>query len=111
MVIRLMAHGDFLFLDSPPELPVCHGNTASGHPRFLLLEDPGHVVQEPGGAGKHRWTVEIVHVVKEVLGVLIALGGGQREPADGGIPVMRNLFAQKIELAQRILRIRIPLLR
>ena len=111
MVIGLMAHGDFLFLDSSAELAVCDGDPSDGRPLRPILKQPAQMVQELRGTGESRRAAKVVSVVKEVLGVLVALGSGQCEPVDGGGAVLRDLFAQKIELAQRILSILIPLLR
>lgn len=103
MVVGLMAHGDFLFLNSSAELAVCDGDPSDGRPLRPILKQPAQMVQELRGTGERRRAAKVVSVVKEVLGVLVALGGGQREPVNGGVAVLRDLFAQKIELAQRIL--------
>lgn len=48
MVIRLVAHGDFLLLDALAQLAVCEPNGGNGAAGRLFLDDSAHVVQEPG---------------------------------------------------------------
>ena len=95
MVVRLVAHGDFLLSDFSSQLTVHKGDPAARR-RGLLLEDAAHVVEEPGGAGEEGGRV--IHVVKEKPGVLIALFHRQREPADGGFSVLRNILSQQVQL-------------
>ena len=50
MVIGLVAHGHFLFLNPPPQLTVRDGDPSGGSHWRLLLEYPAHVMQESSGA-------------------------------------------------------------
>ena len=51
----------------------------------------------------------VVRVVKEKLGIKIALRGGLFQPAQGDFLISRDIFAEKVELAESILGILIAL--
>ena len=108
MVIWLVAHGDFLFSDLPPQLAV-HKADPSCRAWGLIPEDVPHVAEEPGGAGEQRRCV--VHVAEEILGVLITLFRSLGEPVNGGVPVLGDVLPQQIQLAESILRVLIAMLR
>ena len=72
MVIRLVAHGDLLLPDLPPELAI-HCDPHPGHGMWvLLLEDAAHVVEERDGGGEES----AIDTVQKKFGVLVALLGG-----------------------------------
>lgn len=108
MVIRLVAHGDLLLPYPLPELAL-HEVDAGLRRRSLVLEDPTHVIQETCGAGQEERTLGVVHVFQEILGVLITLRCRQREPSDGFVSILGDVFPQKIQLAEHVLRILISL--
>ena len=99
VVIRPVAQGEALLHDLSPELALYEVDAWLNR-RKLLLEDSAHVVQEPGGAGQEGRPLPIVHVVQEILGVLVALLCRQREPANSGFPVLRDILSQQIQLAE-----------
>ena len=103
-----MAHGNLLFPNPLAQLFIRKRDRSGRSLWRLLLKDPAHVAQEPGGTGEQGWPPKVIHVVKEILSILAALRRRQREPADGGVPVLRNLLAQQIELAQGILGVLVP---
>ncbi len=67
----------------------------------MLLKDTPHVVEEPGSAGEQGW--QALRVVKEILGVWIALPCSQCEPVNGGLVILRDVLSQQVQLAQGIL--------
>ena len=89
MIVRLVAHGDFLFSDFLLELAVhFHPHTAGGR-LALLPEDVPHVVEERGGGGEDG----AVEAVQKGLGVLIALFRRQLQPVDGLGLILRDIMA------------------
>ena len=103
MVVRLVAHGDFLLPDSPPELTVHEADPRKGG-RRLVPEYPAHVMEESGCVGQERRAQGIVHVVQKILSVLIPLFCRHGEPADGGVLVLGDISSQKVQLAEGVLR-------
>lgn len=74
------------------------------------MENPTYVMQEPRGIGQEGRALEIVHVVQEVLGVLIALRRRQREPVGGSILVLSDILSKKVQLTEGVLRELVSLL-
>ena len=108
MVIGFVAHGDFLFPDSPSELALREVDSGERR-RSLVLEYLAHVVQEPCGTGQEGRPLGVIHVVQEILGILIALFRRQREPVDSGIFVLEDILSQEVQLAEGILGILVSL--
>ena len=48
MVIRFVAHSDFLFLNLSPKFAV-YLEAGAGSRQGVILEDPAHVVEQAGG--------------------------------------------------------------
>lgn len=69
-----MTHGDFLFPDSCHELPVNLDAAGNGWRRCLLLEDPAHVMEEPGGSQHDRGWLQAFPTIQKELSVVVALG-------------------------------------
>lgn len=80
MVIRLVAHRNFLLLDLPPEFSIHLLAYWDGRRYRVVLEDPAHVVEQTGDRQHHRGWVEIVSLLQEELSILISLGGRTAEP-------------------------------
>ena len=53
MVIRLVAHGDLLFLDFPPQLSVHPLSHRSGRRHRVVTKDLAQVVEQPGGCQEY----------------------------------------------------------
>ena len=70
VVIRLVAHGNLLPLDLPPQFFVGEPDRTSRGRRLLLPEDVCHVVEEPGHALCQRRAPRIVLWVTSRPGVL-----------------------------------------
>ena len=92
VIVRFVAHSDFLFPDLLPQLAV-HKRNPTTRRWGLFLKNTSHVMEEPGGAGEEGQS--IIHVVQKILGVLIALRCRQREPTGGGISVLGNILPQQ----------------
>ena len=78
MVIRFVAHSDFLFLNFSPELAVDMDASARSGQR-AILEDPAHVVEQAGGRQHNGGRTEVTLPFQEELSVLVSLGGGAAE--------------------------------
>ena len=75
MIIRLVAHGDLLLLDLPPELSIHLLTYWGGGRHGVVLKDPAHVIEQPRDRQHHRGRAEIVSLLQEELSILISLGG------------------------------------
>ena len=102
VIIRLVAHSDFLFHELPEPFAV---NDQAGWRRWRrgVPDDLCHVAEKPGGAEQDRWITILLHVIKEKLRVLVALGSRQSQPLNSRFPVLFYLIAQQIQLAQDVL--------
>ena len=80
MVIRLVAHGDLLLLDLPPEFSIYLLAYWDGGRNGVVLKDPAHVVEQLSNRQHHRGRAEIVSLLQEELSIRISLGGGTAEP-------------------------------
>ena len=95
MIVWLMAHSNLLFLNLSPELAV-HKIAPRKNRERLLLKNPAHMMQEPGGAGRQGRPPEVIQVAEKVLRIFITLLCRQREPMEGGVLVLRSRFFQKV---------------
>ena len=105
MVIRLVAHRNLLLLDLPPELSIHLLARRDGGWHGVVLEDPAHVIEQPGDRQHHRGRVEIVSLLQEELSILISLGGGAAEPHHclGLIPWLP--LSRQAQLSQHVLSV------
>ena len=99
VVVRLVAHSDFLLLDSPSEFAV-HMETGAGLGQGAGLEDPAHVVEQVSDRQHDRGRAEIVSLLQEELSILISLGGGSAEPVHRLGLVVSYSLPRQIQLAQ-----------
>ena len=107
MIIPLVSHSNLLFLHLPAQLAVHKKNTTRWG-RGLFTEDVSHVPQEACGVGEQSGGG--VQAVKVVLSILVALVCRHREPAGGGLLVLRNVFPSQVQLAKSVLRVLVALL-
>ena len=112
MIVRLVAHGDLLFPDLPPELFVHDWPQPSGAGRLALLpEDPGKVAEQLGDRLRDGKKIPAAHVLHKILRVLIALLRRPLEPLPRGLPILRDLLTHQVELAKGVLGILAALFR
>ena len=109
MVIRLVAQGDFLLLDSPSEFAV-HMETGAGLWQGVVLKDPAHVVEQAGGRQHDGGRTEVILVFQEELCILVSLGGGTAEPVHRLSLVTGCSLSCQVQLAQHVLGILISCL-
>ena len=80
MIIRLVAHGDLLLLDLPPEFSIHLLAYWDGGRHGVVLKDPAHVVEQLSDRQHDRGRAKIVLLLQEELSIWISLGGGAAEP-------------------------------
>ena len=103
MVIRLVAHRNFLLLDLSPEFSIhLLASRDSGRHR-VILEDPAHVVEQLSDRQHHRGRAEIVSLLQEELSIRIPLGGGAAEPHHRLCLIFRKSLSRQAQLAQHVL--------
>ena len=90
MVVRPVAHGDFLLPDFPPEFAVHRYPHPCGGWLALFLEDAAHVVEERGGGGEDG----AVHPVQKKPGVLISLFRRELQPMDSLPLILGDILVQ-----------------
>ena len=94
MVIRFVAHSDFLCLDFSSQF-AAHLQAGAGLGQRVILEDPAHVVEQAGGRQHDGGRTEVVLPFQEELSVLVPLGGGAAEPDHRlGLVVSHSLPSQ-----------------
>ena len=79
MVIRFVAHSEFLCLDFSSQFAV-HLQAGAGSGQRVILEDPAHVVEQVSDRQHNRGWTEVILPFQEELRVLVPLGGGTAEP-------------------------------
>ena len=73
MVIRLVAHGDLLFPDFPPQLSVHLLSYRGGRGHRVVTKDLTQMVEQPGGRQEHIGPACLIEVLQKEVGVLISL--------------------------------------
>ena len=96
MVIRLVAHGDLLFLDLPPQLSVHPLSHRSGRRHRVLPEDLAQMVEQPGGRQEHIEPAHLVEVFQKEGGVLISLFRRFIEIRSGLLPVLLDVLPGEV---------------
>lgn len=109
MVIRLMAHGDLLFLDFPPQLSVHPLSHRSGRRNRVFPEDLAHVVKQSGGGEQQVGPLGLVKVLQEELCVLISLLRRFIEIRPGPPPILFDILAGEVQFPQSVLGVLVPL--
>ena len=79
MVVRLVAHSNFLFLNFSLEFFV-DMKTGTRWGDGVVLKDPAHVVEQAGGRQHGGGWMEVTLAFQEELRVLVPLGSGASEP-------------------------------
>ena len=110
MVIRFVAHSDFLFLNLSPKFAV-YLEAGAGSRQGVILEDPAHVVEQAGDRQHDGGWTEATLPLQEELCVLVSLGGGTAEPVQRLGPVVNHSLPRQLYLAQHILGILVTRLR
>ena len=110
MVIRFVAHSDFLCLDFSSQFAV-HLQASAGSGQRVILEDPAHVVEQVGDRQHDRGWTEVILPFQEELCVLVSLSGGTAEPVYRLGLVMSYSLPCQVQLAQHVLGVLISCLR
>ena len=110
MVIRLVTHGDLLFLDFPPQLSVHPLSHRGGGRHRVVTKDLTQMVEQSGGRQEHIGPAHLIEVLQKEVGVLISLFRRFIEIRPGPLPVLFDILAGEVQLPQSILGVLIALL-
>ena len=75
MIVRLVAHGDFLFSELYQPFSVDPDSARNSRDWHLLLEDTAHVMEQSAHGQHDRGRLQAVPAVQEKLSVLVTLSG------------------------------------
>ena len=103
MVIRLVAHGDLLFLDLPPQLSVHPLSHRSGGRHRVVTKDLTQMVEQPGGRQEHIGPARLIEVLQKEVGVLISLFRRFIEIRPGPLPVLFDILSGEVQLSKSVL--------
>ena len=109
MVIRLVAHGDLLFLDFPPQLSVDVLSHRSGGRHRVLPEDLAQMVEQSGGRQEHIGPAHLVEVFQKEGGVLVSLLRLLAEIFPGLLPVRFDILSGEIQFSKSVLGVLVAL--
>ena len=96
MVIRLVAHGDLLFLDFPPQLSVHPLSHRSGRRHRVVTKDLTQMVEQPGGGQEYIGPARLIEVLQKEVGVLVYLAGRLAEIFPGPPPILPNILPGEV---------------
>ena len=99
MVIRLVAHGDFLFPDLPPQLSVHVLSHRGGGRHRVVTKDLTQVVEQPGGRQEYIGPARLIEVLQKEAGVLVALFRRFIEIRPGLLPILLDILAGKVQFS------------
>lgn len=109
MIVQAVPHGQLLLPELFHPLTIdmgLHGSSITGQRHFP--EGLGHTMQKPGDGEHHRGLAHGVPTVQEKLSVLVTLNDRLCEPVESLFPVLGNVLAHEIQLAQNVLSILVP---
>ena len=110
MVIRLVAHGDLLFLDLPPQLSVHPLSHRGGGRHRVVTKDLTQMVEQSGGRQEHIGPAHLIEVLQKEVGVLISLFRRFIEIRPGRLPVLFDTLPSEVQFSKSVLGILVALL-
>ena len=99
MVIRLVAHGDLLFLDLPPQLSVHPLSHRGGGRHRVVTKDLTQMVEQWGGRQEHIGPARLIEVLQKEAGVLISLFRRFIKIRPGLLPILLDILAGKVQFS------------
>lgn len=109
MVVRLVAHGNLLFLDFPPQLSVYLLSYRGGGRHRVVTKDLTQVVEQSGGRQEHIGPARLIEVLQKEVGVLVSLFRRFIEIAPGLLPILFDILAAKVQFSQSVLGVLVAL--
>ena len=103
MIVRLVAHGDLLFLDFPPQLSVHLLSHRGGGRHRVVTKDLTQMVEQPGGRQEHIGPARLIEVLQKEVGVLVSLFRRFIEIRPGLFSVLFDALPSEVKLSQRVL--------
>ena len=95
MVIRLVAHGDLLFLDLPPQLSVHVLSHRGGGRHRVVTKDLTQMVEQFGGRQEYIGPARLIEVFQKEVGVLVSLFCRFIEIRPGLFSILFDILAGK----------------
>ena len=96
MIVRLVAHGDLLFLDFPPQLSVHPLSHRGGGGYRVVTKDLTQMVEQPGGGQEYIGPARLIEVLQKEVGVLVSLAGRLAEIFPGPPPILPNILPGEV---------------
>ena len=109
MVVRLVAHGNLLFLDFPPQFSVHLLAQRSGRRHRVVTKDLTQVMEQSSGRQKHIGPARLIEVLQEEGGVLVSLFRRFIEIRPGLFPILFDILPGEVQLSQSVLGVLIAL--
>ena len=103
MVIRLVAHGDLLFLDLPPQLSVHPLSHRGGGRHRVVTKDLTQMVEQSGGRQEHIGPAHLIEVLQKEVGVLISLFRRFIEIRPGPLPILFDALPSEVQFSKSVL--------
>ena len=110
MVIRLVTHGDLLFLDFPPQLSVHPLSHRGGGRHRVVTKDLTQMVEQSGGRQEHIGPAHLIEVLQKEVGVLISLFRRFIEIRPGLLPILFDTLPSEVQFSKSVLGILVALL-
>ena len=109
MVIRLVAHGDLLFLDLPPQLSVHVLSHRGGGRHRVVTKDLTQMVEQFGGRQEYIGPARLGEVFQKEGGELISLFRRLAEIFPGLLPVRFDILSGEIQFSKSVLGVLVAL--
>ena len=108
MIVRLVAHGDLLFLDFPPQLSVHPLSHRGGGRHRVVTKDLTQMVEQSGGRQEHIGPARLIEVLQKEVGVLVSLFRRFIEIRPGPLPVLFDILSGEVQFSKSVLAYWLP---
>ena len=98
VVVRLVAHGDFLLPDLLEQLAVGSHTHRAVFGQGVVLEHSTHAVEQTDHSQCRAGGLGLIHPLQQKTGVLVPLRRRLRQPVLGPLRIAGNLLACEIQL-------------
>ena len=96
MIVRLVAHGDLLFPDFPPQLSVHLLSYRDGGGHRVVTKDLTQMVEQSGGRQEHIGPARLIEVLQKEVGVLVSLFRRFIEIRPGLLPILLDTLPGEV---------------
>ena len=109
MVVRLVPHGNLLFLDFPPQLSVHLLAHRSGRRHRVVTKDLTQVMEQSSGRQKHIGPARLIEVLQKKVGVLVSLFRRFIEIRPGLLPILFDILSGEVQFSKSVLGVLVAL--